>query len=565
MLRVLDAAALRRWAAACVEALDVSREDIDRINVYPVADGDTGTNLLHTMRAALDALLRVEPEAPAATAAAAMARGALTGARGNSGVILSQVLRGFAEAFRDRAAADNNADNNANDSADVDAVALRHAFRRAADLAHAAVAEPAPGTVLTVLRAVADGVADATAAEGDGNELTELPELTELAAVVLVAARTAATALSETPHQLAALARAGVVDAGGRGLVVLLDALAATVTGRAEPSVVATHRVARSAVVLRAERESGSTEFEYEVMYLLDRTDDAGAARLRAELAELGDCVSVVADGTPGGRGLWTVHVHTNDVGAAVEVGIEVGRPHRITVVRFADQVAAEPSRFARDRAVVAVADGAGTAELFRGEGAAVLLGRPSVAELLAAIAGARARHVVVVPNADELTPVAEQAADQAVRSGQDVIVVPTASPVQGLAALAVHDATRRPGDDVVAMAEAAAATRRGELVVAQREALTWVGRCQPGDVLGMADGEVVLIAEPADLAGAACRLADLMLSVGGELVTALLGADAPEELAAELEEHLRRSHPEVELAVYPGGQATAVLRLGVE
>ncbi|MCP2260925.1 hypothetical protein LX15_004645 [Streptoalloteichus tenebrarius] len=552
MLRVLDAAALRRWAAACVEALDADREDIDRINVYPVADGDTGTNLLHTLRAALDALLRVESGAEVGVAAAALARGALAGARGNSGVILSQVLRGFAEAFRDRPTAD--------------AAALRSAFARAADLAHAAVADPAPGTVLSVLRSVAEAVAETDAvpesgaAPGAGAE-----DAAGLAEVVVTAARTAAHALAETPRQLAALARAGVVDAGGRGLVVILDALVATVTGQAARADVPQHRVPRSAAVLHAERESGSTEFGYEVMYLLDRTDDARAACLRAELAELGDCVSVVSDGTPGGLGLWTVHVHTNDVGAAVEVGIEAGRPHRITVVRFADQVAAEPSRFARDRAVVVVADGAGAAELFRGEGAVVVVGRPGVAELLAAITGSRARHVVVVPNADELTPVAEQAADQAVRSGQDVIVVPTASPVQGLAALAVHDATRRPGDDVVAMAEAAAATRRGELVVAQREALTWVGRCQPGDVLGMAEGEVVFIAEPADLVGAACRLVDLMLSVGGELVTALVGAEAPGGLAAELEEHLRRTHPEVELTVYPGGQTEAILRLGVE
>jgi uncharacterized protein len=147
--------------------------------------------------------------------------------------------------------------------------------------------------------------------------------------------------------------------------------------------------------------------------------------------------------------------------------------------------------------------------------------------------------------------------------------VVPTASPVQGLAALAGHDATRRAGDDVVAMAEAAAATRRGEVVLAGREAITWAGRCQPGDVLGLLDGEVVLIesgpAGEEEMIVAACRLADRALASGGELATGLLGRDAPDGLARRLEEHLRRSHPEVELTVYPGGQPEVALLLGVE
>ncbi|WP_373289964.1 DAK2 domain-containing protein [Longimycelium tulufanense] len=572
-MQVLDAAAVCRWAAACVAALDTHREDVDRINVYPVPDGDTGTNLLHTMRSALDALLRVAatPDQEAAAeenaasdqgapshpdpgldaepspareaapgvgvdrATAALARGALAGARGNSGMILCQVLRGFGEAFQG--------------TREADGPTLCAGLHRADQLAVAAVTEPAPGTILSVLHAAA------TSARECGSD--------SLDAVVGAAAKAAAEALAQTPHQLPALARAGVVDAGGRGLVILLDALLGVVTGHQEATVPPVHRVPRPGAALRAAREGGDPEHEYEVMYLLDGTDDARATRLRAELAGLGDCVSVVADGTPGGTGLWSVHVHCTDVGAAIEAGIEAGRPHRVTVIRFADQIATEPTRFPRERAVVAIVDGSGLAELFRGEGAVVVTGRPSAADLLAAISGSRAAHVAVLPNAADLTEVAEQAANQAVQSGQDVVVVPTASPVQGLAAVAVHDPARRSSDDVVAMAEAAAATRRGELLVAQREALTWVGRCQAGDVLGLADGEVVLIAD--DVVAAACQLADRMLSVGGELVTALLGRHAPAGLGQALEEHLRESHPEVELTVYSGGQRDVLLRLGVE
>ncbi|MFC6088674.1 dihydroxyacetone kinase, partial [Saccharothrix lopnurensis] len=372
-----------------------------------------------------------------------------------------------------------------------------------------------------------------------------------------------ADALADTPRQLAALARAGVVDAGGRGLVVLLDALAAVITGQAVAPAPAGPPVPRDA--LTTAREAGSPEFEYEVMYLLDGVaGDPGAERLKAALGALGDCVSVVGDGA----GLWTVHVHCNDIGAAVEAGVEAGRPHRITVARFADQVEAQASRFTRERAVVVLVDGPGAVELFRSEGAVVLdTGEPvTAADVLAVLTGTRARHVTVLPGGPELREPLDDAVAQACAAGQDVVVVPTFSPVQALAALAVHSPSRRAGDDVVAMAEAAAATRRGEVAVSGREAITWVGRCSPGDLLGMVDGEVVLI-EPgsADVGALACRLVDRMLASGGELVTVLLGRGAPSGIGRVLEDHLRVAHPEVELAAYAGGQPDAILVVGVE
>ena len=548
MLQALDAAAVRRWAAAGVDALDTHRDEIDRLNVFPVPDSDTGTNLLLTMRAACEALARQPGEdgtAGLGPSLAALARGALVGARGNSGVILSQVLRGLAEVF---------AEVGDQVGEQVDAASgglLRRALRRADELATAAVADPVPGTVLSVLHAAAE------AAEGCGSD--------DLAAVVSAASAAATAALAETPRQLAVLAEAGVVDAGGRGLVVLLEALAAVVAERApEPPAVPVPREPRGSEALRTEREAGSEEFDYEVMYLLDGCDEERAHRLRTELGRVGDCVSVVGDGQ-----LWTVHVHCTDIGAAIEAGVEVGRPHRITVVRFADQIAARetagspPMRFVRERAVLALTTGDGVAELFRAEGAVVAPVSSGVGELLAVLAGTRARQVTVLPNAPAAQTVAEAAAAQARDTGQDVVVVRTASAAQGLAALAVHDPQRRAGDDVVAMAEAAAATRRGELTIAVTEALTWAGRCQPGDVLGMVDDEVVLI--DTDATSAACALVDRMLSAGGELVTALLGENVPDGLADALGEHLRRGHPEVEFSVYPGGQPTSVLSVGVE
>lgn len=529
-MQALDAVAVRRWADACVRSLDANRDDIDRINVFPVPDGDTGTNLSQTMRSAQDSLLRTRAD-DAGQALAALARGALQGARGNSGVIISQVLRGLAEA--------------AQGVSEAGGAAIRAALKRADELATAAVSKPVPGTVLTVLHAAAEAARDCPSDDLDK--------------VVTAAAKASAEALADTPRQLAVLAKAGVVDAGGKGLVVLLDTLVAVITGQPVE-----HRTStappRTAEALTTAREAGSADFEYEVMYLLD--DPTDPEDLKQRLNALGDSVSVVGDGA----GLWTVHVHCNDIGAAIEAGVEQGRPHRITVARFADQVEAQAVRFGQDRAVVVVVDGDGARELFEAEGAIAAAPTTDPAGLLALIAGTRARHVTVLPTAEEMRGPVDEAVAYAVAAGQDVVVVPAFSPVQALSALAVHDPNRRAGDDVVAMAEAAAATRRGEVRVAEREAITWVGRCEPGDLLAMQDGEVVMV-EPAgaDPAALACRLVDRMLAGGGELVTALLGEDAPDGLAETLESHLRIAHPEVEITAYRGGQPGAALVVGVE
>lgn len=541
-LDALDAATVRRWASASVRALQTHRAAIDAINVYPVADADTGTNLLHTMRSAVDSVLRLPPETGLSAVLRALAAGALAGARGNSGVILSQVLRGFAEALDGYSIAGPGA--------------VAEALAAADRLATAAVSEPVAGTMLTVLHEAAS-----IASRNQERPLAEL-----LDAVADAAGR----ALANTPRQLAVLSKAGVVDAGAQGISLLLDELVATAVPRGEVGLrLAEHAKSTTMDVAVTDREGGSPEYGYEVMYLLDEADELAAARLREALRGLGDCVSVVTDG----GGLWNVHVHCNNVGAAIEAGIDAGRPRQVKVARFAEQTSVGFAGFATPRAVVALVVGAGSAELFRAAGAEIVVlepaERPTAAELLAAISGTRAAAVTVLTNEPELADVAADAAALAGGSGQRAVVVPTFSPVQGLAALAVHDPGRRAADDDVAMAEAAAATRRGALAVAEEEALTWAGRCQRGDILGMVDGEVVFIepmsaTEPVVLA-AACRLLDRMLAAGGELVTALLGVSAPQGLADALESHLREEHPEMDFAAYPSGRTDAVLLIGVE
>jgi DAK2 domain fusion protein YloV len=543
VLEMFDAAAVRHWCAAGLESMRQHQREIDELNVYPVPDGDTGTNLVLTLASAqqavdLDLTTVAETDdgqTPHARALRLMARGALLGARGNSGVILSQILRGLADSL--------------GGAATVRGEALASALAVAAEAAYAAVAKPVEGTMLTVVAAAATGAATA------GSD--------DLGAVVRAAAAEAAKALARTPEQLPALARAGVVDAGGRGLCVLLDSLVAVVTGEhVETPPVATRPPVTAA------RETGSSEYAYEVQYLLDAAEPA-VERLKETLGGLGDSLVVVGAG--GDPPTWNVHVHVNDVGAAIEAGVEAGRPHRISVTRFEDQlenqvqdqlVAARPPD-PDGRGAVAVAAGAGLAALLRGEGARVVPANPSTVELLDAVLATGASRVVVLPDDPDTQAVANAAAKEAHALGVRVSVVPTRSPAQAIAALAVRDPGRRFEDDVIAMAEAAGACRYAEVCYASREALTVAGPCKPGDVLALVDDEVHLIGH--DLLETCRDLLDRLLGGGGELVTLLIGADAPPGFGEALRGHVAQRWPFVEVNEYDGGQPLYPLLVGVE
>ncbi len=550
-----------------LDALRRHRAEIDELNVYPVPDGDTGTNLVLTLTAAWEAIATDPSPAEAANdghgtgqdagtgadnGAAApgpllhrMARAALLGARGNSGVILSQLLRATADTLGSVPVTRGRT--------------LAGALTAAAEAAYAAVAEPVEGTVLTVATGAAEA---ARAADTD-----------DLAAVAEAAARGATEALARTPEQLPVLARAGVVDAGGMGLVVLLDALVEVVTGRA-PAVEPHVRVRRGPTTLTVARETGSAEYAYEVQFLLDASEEAVAA-LRPALLALGDSLVIVGSGVVTQPPVWNIHVHVNDVGAAIEAGVRAGHPHRISVTRFADEaVAVAPVPAALDpsaRGLVVVAPGPGLAEIFRGEGAVVVDPggangvplSPSTSDILAAIQATRAGRVVLLPNDPNVLGVVQAAAERARADGIRVGVVPTKSPVQAMAAIAVRDDRRRFHDDIIAMAEAAGACRFAEVTVATREALTVVGRCEPGDILGLVEGEVNVIGK--DLGETCLSLVDRLLGGGGELVTLVLGATAPADLHHRLATHLHHAWPFAETRFYDGGQPHHPLLVGVE
>ncbi|MGE2712557.1 DAK2 domain-containing protein [Mycolicibacterium litorale] len=531
----LDAAVLRDWAHAAVEDLMSHTDEINGLNVFPVPDADTGTNMLFTMRSAWSQAQDCTGEVVAVSAA--LAAGALHGARGNSGVILSQILRGFAETAEAAAG-------RGGTLAEVDGAMFAAALRHGVDLVHAAL-DTKPGTIVSVLAAAAEAAAGPDA----------LPE------AVAAAADAAAVALDRTPEQLAVLADAGVVDAGGRGLLVLLDALTRVVTGRAQ----------RRETYRRAARPvpaSTAAAPQFEVMYLLGGCGSDGVESLRRRLEQLGDSIVIAAAGGSGAPGRYSVHVHSDDAGAAVEAGLAVGVPSRIQITALAAAGGARPQgSWNRERAVLAVVDGAGATELFAGEGANVLRPEPdaqvSAQQLLRALVDTGAGQVMVLPNGYVAAEELVAGCTAAIGWGIDVVPVPAGSMVQGLAALAVHDPARQAVDDGYTMARAAASARHGAVRVATEEALTWAGACTPGDGLGMA-GDEVLIVGP-DVTAAAAGLIDLLLLSGGELITVLTGDGVDRAVGEALRDHVHTRHLGAELVTYHTGHRGDALLIGVE
>jgi DAK2 domain fusion protein YloV len=480
VLRVLDAQALRRWYTCGLAALDASRDEINSLNVFPVPDRDTGTNLYLTLASAA----APDGDGPACRPDE-IARHCLLGARGSSGVILSQFVRGVTEVLT-------RSDHQPRGGA------LAAALEQAVSLGYAAVSRPVEGTMLTVARAAA------RAARDTGSD--------DLGTVVDAAAEAARRTLVDTPRLLDVLAQAGVVDAGGCGVVVLLDSLQAVVNERAA-------RSAAAAVVLSGRRlptgETVGRAAGYEVMYLLDADDEAiPALRRRLNLVDRGGDSVVVS----GGEGLWHVHVHTDDAGAAVELGAGVGRPHRVKVTPLPPVLPGVPDRRADStaHAVVVLAPPGSALDalrtVFDRNGARVC--RPTAA-LPDEVAGFGAGRLVLLAD-DAAGDAASAVAPQLRERGLAPEVLTAASPVQLVAALAVHDPQRPFDADVLAMCTAAAAIRHGTVRPD--------GGADADGVVGEFDALPPLHGR--DAAEVALALLDRMVADDAELVTIVAEAE---------------------------------------
>lgn len=548
-----DRSVLLRFADVATEALAAERERIDSLNVYPVADSDTGTNLFLTLDAAREALRQegreqadlLDDDARMNSALSAFITGALVGAHGNSGVILSELIGALLRRV------------GRSDPEETMATAFAEGMGLAVDAAYAAVGTPVEGTILTVARAGAEAALAEAAKPG-----------ALLEDVVTATADSAREALRYTPEQLPVLAAAGVVDAGAYGLCVVLDAAVTALTGRRR-EIDSSPIMQRGVTALPTDdlTEDGPS---YEVMYLLDAHQDfsdESARDLRIRLGELGDSVVVV-----GGDGLWNIHVHTDDVGAAVEAGLEAGRPRRIRVTHFAEQRQARAATRSTpvQRVVLAYAFGSGLGDLFAEAGAQVIdpgpTGRPGTTEFASAMRAAirhGAGEVLVLPN-DHLGIESAKAAARLVEAdtGARVVVIPTRAQVQGIAALAVHESGRNLDSDVVAMTSAARGTRHGAITVASTQAMTTVGSCEIGDVLGVLQGDFAVIG--GDQFEVATEILRRMLDGGGELVTLVAGVGA-EELPQRCEEWVEASYPGVDVITYDGGQERYPLFVAVE
>ncbi|WP_133298879.1 DAK2 domain-containing protein [Tsukamurella pulmonis] len=540
------------WLRRAVLGLERAVDEINTLNVFPVADADTGTNMLVTLRAAARSAEEADrTEGPHAVARATVA-GAVAGARGNSGVIVSQIMRGVAAQL--------------GPDADLSAEGLATGLRNATSLVTSAVAEPIEGTILSVLRAAADGAGAALAGGGD------------LAACARTCADAAFDALLRTRDQLADNAAAGVVDAGGRGLLVLLDALVEVTAGAAAERPRFGRQIAPHVHVQvdtghghdhgHGEDPPRGPHADYEVMYLLPDATEAAATRLRGELQTFGDSVVVVAAADPDPVAVWSVHTHTTEPGRAIQAGLAHGKLRSIAVNVLQETGHTEtPLQALLDapRAIVALVSGDGAAELFASAGAEVIRCDRGMthAELLAALHRFEGREVLLMPNGALPTPELLAVAARSRESGVLVTLLPTSSMVQAIAALSVHEPNGHAADDTYSMAEAAAGARCGSVVAVTEDALTILGPCGPGDYLGMVGGEVVVLEEDQYSAGEA--LAELLLATGGDLVTVLLGEAADGDFPDRVSAALRPDRPEVEVVGYTGGQSASVMEIGVE
>ena len=526
------------------DALEAHKEFVNRLNVYPVPDGDTGTNMFLTVGSVLEEMEAVDFDDREAVCAA-LSHGSLMGARGNSGVILSQVLRGMSNCF---AQAD-----------EIDGDVLASALTEASVAADGAVMKPVEGTILTVVREVARAARDAA-------------ETSAILQVVEDALAEGEAALERTPEQLSVLREAGVVDAGGAGFLLLLHAILHVLDGRDLPAVENSTEIANATVGVN--QQEGISELRYEVMYLLNAPDEA-IEGFKNVWAGLGDSIVVV-----GGDGLWNCHIHTDAIGPAIEAGIEVGRPQRIRVTDLVEEVMEE--RWVREAAesgkaddiavsqevpcaVVAVSPAPGIGRIFHSLGVQELvLGgqsmNPSTSELLEAVERAPAEQIVILPNNSNIVAVARTVDDETAKT---VVVVPTTSVPEGFASLLGYDPQTTATENAETMLEIASGVAVGEVTQAVRSSSTPVGEVGEGDWIGLDRNGVCAMGTT--LVEAATNLLKQLIGEESEILSLIVGEGASDADTRAITEWVTENRPTVETEIHNGGQSHYPFFFGVE
>ena len=537
-LETLDPKNLANLMHCFRDALQDHKESLNSLNVYPVPDGDTGSNMAATLNSVVSEINSLEENAELENIIEAISHGSLMGARGNSGVIISQILRGFVSEIKSAS------------RETIDANLFSEALSAAAAAAYEAVGNPVEGTILTVVRETAEAAEKAVS------------EKFSLLPVAEIAREAAKRSLDSTPELLPVLARAGVVDAGGSGFLLMMDSLLHVIDDRPMPEPEAV-TVSVDALILDVHDETSNNGTRYEVMYFLEAPDDS-IPDFKKAWSEIGDSIVVV-----GGENIWNCHVHTNNIGAAVEAGISVGRPYDIRVTDLFEEVAenyhdhkiADPVGCS----VIAVANGDGIGEIFRSLGATRIVHggqsmNPSTADLLEAAEATASEHVIILPNNSNIVAVAEQVDSQ---TSKTVRVVETHTVTEGFASLLGYDPEATSEKNQTGMSQASQTVESGEITTAVRESTSEIGEIKKGDFLGLQKGKVTVIA--ATIVEATNNLLKKMISNEHEIVTLVVGEDSNEKETDEIVAWVNAEYEELEVEVHEGGQPLYFYYIGIE
>ena len=542
-IRLLDAATLREMVNAGAALLEKNREPVNALNVFPVPDGDTGTNMSMTMISAVREINTKEAHS-IGQLTEHLSKGALRGARGNSGVILSQLYRGFAKALTDKEK--------------ITPLEFAQALKSGADTAYKAVMKPKEGTILTVARVIAEDALAQAEMEPDS--------FTALMRVVLSSGE---SILKRTQEMLPALTQAGVVDAGGRGLLLIYTGYAAVLNGEQLEDLLVDMSGDSSQEQAFVDEHDLDEEItfayctEFFVQELKPGTSDMDIASFRRKLSRIGDSLVVVGDDD-----LIKVHLHTNDPGKALQYALMLGELNGLKIDNMVQQkrdLEKQKKKELKDYGIVAVSQGSGFNEIFKDLGVdSIVEGgqtmNPSIDDLKKAVDAVYAKTIYILPNNSNITLAAQQVAAM---SDGNIIVLPTKNVAMGIAAVVAFQPEDTPEENTERMNEAAQRVRTGMITYAVRDTNLEDLHIKEGSIIGLNNGQVTVNCETAE--EAAVLLMKEIVNEDDGLITVYFGEMTKEEDARTLRDQLEEMYPDCDVEVHRGGQQLYFYLLSVE
>ena len=545
MIKILDGNMLKKAFLSGANNLENNKKMVDDLNVFPVPDGDTGTNMSMTVMAAARQIAALETNS-VTKIAEIIASASLRGARGNSGVISSQLFRGFYKGL---------------DKLDqVDSVQLANAFKKANETAYKAVMKPTEGTILTVSRETAEYAVKIA---------SKTPDICEFMKLVCEQAK---KTLNKTPDMLPVLKQAGVVDAGGMGLCTILEGCLSALNGEEIALNDGAGVKVAPTVVNRTEIETADIEFMYCTEFIIAKKTDYSIDKFRSDISPKGDCMLVIDDDD-----VVKVHIHTNNPGFVLEQAVKIGEMESIKIDNMkiqhnenigetpAPEKEAEPEQPAKKYGMVAVAAGEGMEQIFLEIGVDKMVEggqsmNPSTEDILKAVEAVNAETVFVFPNNKNIILAAEQVE---FLTEKKVIVIPTKTVPQGVSAVLVFDETAEAEDIKDAMMEAVSMVKTGSVTFAARDSEIDGMTIKENDIMGMEEGKITHLGDdPSDMV---MELLGDMVDEESAMISVFYGSDVTDEQAAELEAEISEKYPKLDCMVHNGGQPLYYYIISIE